>query len=154
MSAKRIISKGLSETHYQADACVVWCFDDRVSEDLRDFLKNQGIERSDVIEVAGGAKALAFDSSLAASPEEITSGLQARAFLLDQIKTSVRLHKPKLVILMLHTDCGGYGYSKSFPGREAELAHHESELQAAEKFLEAELPAGITIETAIVAGER
>ena len=106
--------------HYQADATVVWCFDDRFSIVLKKFLKRNGIANADVIKVAGGAKSLA-------DPGAET----ARAFLADQIRASVQLHGSKRVILMLHSDCGAYGGLANFgadPRFEAEslardLAH-------------------------------
>jgi hypothetical protein len=150
MSVTKINSRGLDESHYFAEACIVWCFDARTSGDLDDFLTSRGFERADVVKVAGGAKAFAFDPSSARSEEEIESGLAARGFLLSQVKASIRLHESKTVILMLHVDCGGYGYSKAFPDTEAELAHHEKELESAEKFLADKLPNGITIETVMV----
>lgn len=150
MSITRIDSNGLNESHYSAEACIVWCFDARTSGDLDDFLSNRGFTRADVIKVAGGAKALAFNQSVAKSAEEIEAGLSAREFLLNQIETSIRLHGPKLVVLMLHVDCGGYGYSKAFSSPEAELTHHENELEAAKEFLANKLPNGITIETVLV----
>ena len=44
---------------YVADAAVLCCFDHRISMAVRKFLKKQGIERPDMIIVAGGAKTLA-----------------------------------------------------------------------------------------------
>lgn len=151
MPVIRISSKGLHESHYFAEACVVWCFDARTSGDLGDFLANRGFAHADVVKTAGGAKALAFARSPVMSPQEVESGLAAREFLLSQIKTSIRLHEPQLIILMLHADCGGYGYSKAFPSLEAELAHHEKELATAKEFLAPKLPSGIEIETVLVA---
>jgi hypothetical protein len=44
---------------YVADAAVLTCFDHRIGTAVRKFLKKQGIERADMIVVAGGAKTLA-----------------------------------------------------------------------------------------------
>ena len=39
-----------SREHYKADACVVWCFDDRFSDLLEAFKKERGFKRIDVVE--------------------------------------------------------------------------------------------------------
>jgi carbonic anhydrase len=101
-----------SKEHYTADACVVWCFDDRFYKLLKAFGKQEKFDHIDLVKIAGGAKALASTES--ASPE--------RDFVLNQIKTSVRLHGTKRVVLMLHRDCGVYGGSKSFAGVGASVA--------------------------------
>ena len=112
--------------HYEADAVVVWCFDDRFYRLLKAFGKQEGFKNIDLVKVAGGAKALAGDPS----PE--------RDFLLNQIKTSARLHGTKRAILMTHRDCGAYGGSKQFADAAAEKAHHERQLAAARAFVEKE----------------
>ena len=112
--------------HYVADACVVWCFDDRFSGLLGKLAK--GFKNFDLVKIAGGAKALAGD----ASPE--------RDFVLSQIKTSVRLHGTKRIVLMLHRDCGAYGGSKSFENADGEVTSHAERLVAAKKFLNNEVP--------------
>ena len=103
---KRIINIKTSKEHYKGAPCLVWCFDDRfhnLLEKFRDFLKkDSGIERVDIIEVAGGAKGLA-------NPD----GEYKRQTLLGEIGASVKLHYPPFVGLMVHEDCGAYG--KKFP---------------------------------------
>lgn len=127
--ADPIVKFKTSAEHYIADACVVWCYDDRFYKLLKVFGKKQGFKNIDLVKVAGGAKALAGD----ASPE--------RDFVIGQIKTSVRLHGTKRVVLMLHRDCGAYGGSKSFDGPEAEREHYENQLRAARDFVKKEAPA-------------
>ena len=119
--------------HYIADACVVWCFDDRFYKLLKAFGKQEKFGHIDLVKVAGGAKALAGD----ASPE--------RDFLLGQIATSVRLHRTKRVILMLHRDCGGYGGSKSFADAEAEKKELIDQLHQAQDFVKQQL-ANLTVD--------
>jgi carbonic anhydrase len=116
--------------HYIADACVVWCYDDRFYKLLKAFGKKQGFKNIDLVKIAGGAKALATEE---ATPD--------RDFVINQIKTSVRLHGTKRVVLMLHRDCGAYGGSKSFENPEAERAHYESQLRTACDFVKKEVPA-------------
>jgi len=97
---------------------------------LRKLTKRIGIVYSDPIRVAGGAKCLAGDDNEA-----------DRAFVLDQIRKSIRLHGTHTVLLMLHSDCGAYGGLAAFdndPVREAE--NHRSDLHRAVKFLQGENP--------------
>jgi hypothetical protein len=116
---------------YQCDAAIVWCFDNRFHLGFSKFLKRKGIINIDPIKIAGGAKSLA-------SP----ANESAREFLLDQIRTSIRLHGTKLVILMVHSDCGAYGgLEKGFdnnPRMEAELL--EDELKRAAANLQKAIP--------------
>jgi carbonic anhydrase len=62
--------------------------------------------------------------------------------VLDQIRKSIRLHGTRLVILMLHSDCGAYGgLDGGFRGDTvAEAAHHEQELKRAAANLKAAIP--------------
>jgi carbonic anhydrase len=115
-----------STDHYVADACVVWCFDERFSDLLKKFAKK--FKYFDLVKVAGGAKALAGEPS----PE--------RDFVLSQVKTSVRLHATKRIALMLHRDCGAYGGSKNFPDAGAEKDQQASQLFVAKQFLTSEVP--------------
>src|SRR5260370_27122021 len=83
---------------YHCDAAIVGCFDNRFELAFRKFLQRILVLNSDSIKIAGGAKCLA-------SPEHKTD----REFVLEQIRTSIRLHGTKRVILVLHSDCGAYG---------------------------------------------
>jgi carbonic anhydrase len=120
---------------YQCDAAIVWCFDNRFHLSFAKFLKRLGVETSDIIKIAGGAKSLV-------SPTNETD----REFLLDQIRTSIRLHGTKLVIIMLHSDCGAYGGLERFDGDpRAEAEHHEEELRQATAYLKSAIP-GIEVQ--------
>jgi carbonic anhydrase len=115
---------------YHAEAAIVWCFDHRFHLGFAKFLKRRGISNNDIIKVAGGAQSLA-------SPARETD----REFLLDQIRTSIRLHGTRLVILMVHSDCGGYGGLAAFHGDAgAEAQHHEKELLCASAYLKSAIP--------------
>jgi carbonic anhydrase len=125
--------------HYVADAAVVWCFDHRFHAGFEKFLKRNGAVRTDVIKIAGGAKSLV-------SPEREAD----RAFVLDQIEKSIRLHATKRVILMVHSDCGAYGGLAVFgnnPSREA--VHHAGELRRAAKYVRDCIP-GVEVEAYLV----
>jgi carbonic anhydrase len=110
---------------YIADAAVLCCFDHRISTAVRKFLKKQAIERPDMIVVAGGAKTLA-------SPRNDFE----QDFILEQVRMSIRLHQTKRVIVTSHSDCATYGGLAHFKGdRDAEAAHHRSELLRAAELL-------------------
>lgn len=124
---KKVADFRSPDGHYTADACVVWCYDDRFYKLLKAFGKAQGFGNIDLVKVAGGAKALADG----ASPD--------RDFMLNQVATSVRLHGAKKVILMIHRDCGAYGGSSQFPDAETEKEHYLKDLRAAKEFLSGEV---------------
>jgi carbonic anhydrase len=120
---------------YVADAAVLCCFDYRVSMAVRKFLKKQGVERADMIVVAGGAKTLA-------SPRNDFE----RDFILEQVRMSILLHQTRRVMVMSHSDCATYGGLAHFKGdREAEAEHHRGELLRAGELLIANFP-GISVE--------
>jgi hypothetical protein len=116
---------------YRSDAAVVWCFDFRFHLSFSKFLKRVGIERPDIIKVAGGAKSLA-------SPDPPTN----REFVLNQIRLSIRLHATPRVILMLHSDCGAYGgLTRGFGGDERlEAQRQEEELRRAAECVQQNFP--------------
>jgi carbonic anhydrase len=115
---------------YVADAAVLCCFDHRIGLVVRKFLKKQGIERADMIVVAGGAKTLA-------SPRNDFE----RDFILEQVRLSVRLHQARRVLVMSHSDCATYGGLAHFMGNhEAETEHHRKELLCAVELVRANFP--------------
>ena len=130
MAVEPLVKFESSKKHYTANACVVWCFDDRFYKLLKAFGKQEGFAHIDLVKIAGGAKALA--SAVGASPD--------RDFVLNQIKTSARLHGTKRVVLMLHRDCGAYGGSKSFADADAEKAELVKQLHQAQDLVKKELP--------------
>lgn len=108
------------KNHYTADACVVWCFDDRFSQLYHEHTKTAGLARVDLVKVAGGAKGLAMPSG---DPEH--------AFVLDQIAKSIKLHHTPKVVLMMHSECGAYGgtsdetfYTEELKKARASIAQH------------------------------
>jgi carbonic anhydrase len=120
---------------YVADAAVLCCFDARISQAVRKFLRKQNIERPDMIIVAGGAKTLA-------SPRNDFE----QDFILEQVRMSIRLHQTKRVLVMSHSDCATYGGLAHFNGdRAAEAEHHRQELHRAAELLDAKFP-GISVE--------
>jgi len=82
---------------YQADACVISCFDARFDQAVRKFLRRRGIALYDNVKIPGSAKSLAAPECAADSD-----------FVLRMVRTSVRLHSPSRLVLIGHNDCGGY----------------------------------------------
>ncbi|HLB93319.1 MAG TPA: carbonic anhydrase [Terriglobales bacterium] len=120
---------------YVADAAVLCCFDHRIGTVVREFLKEQHIERPDMIVVAGGAKTLA-------SPRNDFE----QDFILEQVRMSIRLHQTRRVLVMSHSDCATYGGLAYFKGDPAaEAAHHRTELLRAAALLTSNFP-GISVE--------
>jgi carbonic anhydrase len=127
---KKVFHFDAPRANYECDAAVVCCFDNRFRLGFNKFLKRRGIENPDVIRVAGGAKCLA-------SPEPVSE----REFVVEQIRRSIRLHATKRVILMVHSDCGGYGGLARFgQDPEQERKHHLSELASAAEYLRGQFP--------------
>lgn len=115
---------------YVADAAVLCCFDQRIRLVTDKFLKRQGILRPDMIVVAGGARTLA-------SPRNDFE----RAFILEQVRMSIRLHQTSRLFLMSHSDCATYGGLAAFDGdRQREAHHHQNELQHAKELVRANFP--------------
>jgi carbonic anhydrase len=125
---------------YHCDAAIVWCFDNRFDLGFRKFLTRVGVQNSDPIKIAGGAKSLA-------SPERESD----REFILDQIRKSIRLHGTQRVILMLHSDCGAYGGLAGGFANDvtAERLHHRDELRRAAAALRQAIP-GLQVESYFV----
>ncbi len=127
---KKIFHFDSSADPYVADAAVLCCFDQRISRAVRKFLKKQGIERADMIVIAGGAKTLA-------SPRNDFE----QDFILEQVRMSIRLHQTERVLVMSHSDCATYGGLLHFKGnKQAEAEHHRGELLRAGELLTANFP--------------
>ncbi len=127
---KKVLHFDAPRDWYRCDAAVVWCFDCRFEMTFRKLLKRMRIVNYDAIRVAGGAKILG-------SPERESE----REFAVDQIRKSIRLHDTRLIVLMVHSDCGAYGGLAAFGGDgKAEARHHADELRKAAAFLHTELP--------------
>jgi carbonic anhydrase len=128
---KKVFHFEAPRERYQCDAAILWCFDNRFEPGFRKFLQRIGMANTDPIKIAGGAKSLA-------SPALETD----REFVLNQVRTSIRLHGTKRVILMVHSDCGAYGgLAEKFGGdTQAEALHLNEELQRAAAYLLSAIP--------------
>jgi len=82
---------------YQAEACVVTCFDARFDLAVRKFLRRRGMALCDQIRIPGAAKALAAPAAAG-----------DRDFVLRMVATSIALHRPARIVLTGHNDCGAY----------------------------------------------
>jgi hypothetical protein len=97
LKMEKILHFDAPQEVYQADACVISCFDARFDLTLRKFLKRRGIATYDNVKIPGSAKALA-------DPECPGD----RDFVLRMVRTSMRLHRPERGLLLAHNDCGAY----------------------------------------------
>ena len=82
---------------YQADACVISCFDFRFDTQLRKFLKRRGVETYDHVKIPGSVKVIAV-------PDRDSD----RDLVVTMLRTSMRLHRPSRLLLFGHNDCGAY----------------------------------------------
>jgi len=157
VSLKRILDLKVSREHYQSDALIIWCFDERFDDYrerhplmhllfsvlfwagikrfnpetslLRAYIRQQKFRHPDVLKLAGGAKALAFE------------GEGNRNALLHQIWKAIRLHGAPRIVLMLHVDCGAFGGSQAFgDDPSGEMKNHLGGLSVAGDFLRQEFP--------------
>ncbi len=125
----KIIDFETNKEHYHAQACIVWCFDNRFTPALNEFTRNKNYQHYDLIKVAGGAKSLA-------SPEKEIE----EEYILKQIEISLKLHHAQRIVLMNHSDCGAYGGLQAFENNEAkEKETHIKELQTAKGVLQKNL---------------
>jgi hypothetical protein len=135
---KRIQAK-TSPKHVEVEACILWCIDPRFRGAREKLLEVTGIKNPDLLLLAGGAKSLARKNS----PEQ--------EFVTTQLKKLAAAHHWKLLILTVHVDCAMYGGLKAFGGDTAkERKKLLADLKKSREALRGQLPADITIETALV----
>lgn len=116
---------------HECDATVISCIDFRFQHaTLNDFVAGHlGIKTFDPITIPGGIKGLVENDAVVAS------------YLRWALGVSVRLHKPRQLIIVHHSTCGAYGISDA----EQEFFRHTQDLQAARKLLAQEFPSFQTI---------
>lgn len=133
----KIVSLTVDKHHYEADAAIFWCVDDRFSGRygradgdrrlLDEFIREKGFSRIDLFIIAGGAKGFA----------DVEETLD-KTFLFSQLEKSIQLHKPTSIIFMVHADCGAY--ARTFVTPDAEHEFYANELtragEAVERFLQ------------------
>ncbi len=140
MAKKLLLKSKISRKHYKADACVVWCFDDRFTKSRKKYFKKLGLKRIDRVMVAGGAKDLTAKG-----------GASDKKYVLKQIATSIRLHHTPLVILTTHSDCGAYGGFAAFKNNPAkEILRHAHDQKRVIATVKKTVPRGVRVESVFV----
>ncbi|MFH0853123.1 MAG: carbonic anhydrase [bacterium] len=113
----------------KCSATIITCIDYRIQSRIREFSDNAaGKGRYDYITLVGGVRLLVRGSK------------SDREFIIKEIEISVRLHGPRKIILVAHTDCGAYGGRSAFTGQDAEFHTHRQDLQAAKQLLNKHFP--------------
>lgn len=111
---------------HTCSAALVRCMDFRLEPAISEYLKSEGLTGdTDVISAAGASKDIA----------QLKEG-----YVEGQVDLSHKLHEIETVVLMNHTDCGGYGGRPAFESDEAEWAKHVEDLNAAKAKLIAKYP--------------
>lgn len=110
------------EKQHTCEAVVVHCIDFRFRKSLAEFLESRFGDSYDLVSVAGGVKRLVSDPL-------------NNNFILEQIKISDALHKPGVILLIQHEDCGAYGGSQAFGDFSTEQEAQSQELEKAETLL-------------------
>lgn len=100
--------------------------DFRLGSVLRDYMNENNLyDDCDIISLAGAAKDLVDDPN---------------GYLANQIDLSIKLHQTKTIILMHHTDCGGYGGRDQHETAEAEHDFHIDQMKQAQATLNQKYP--------------
>ncbi len=106
--------------NHECEACIVTCIDFRLQEHINRWVgENFELGSFDRVALAGGVKSLDV--------------------ILDQIKTSSRLHGIKRAVLINHEDCGAYG-TENIPDQAAEVEKHAEDLKTATERINLYLP--------------
>jgi carbonic anhydrase len=96
---------------------LVRCMDFRLGSAVRDYIEANNLYNDvDIISLAGASKDIAHTNNSVAQM---------------QVDLSKKLHSIKTVILMNHTDCGGYGGRTAFDSEEAERERHLADMRQA-----------------------
>lgn len=120
---------------HTCSAALVRCMDFRLESAIEAYLSEKNLtDDVDVISIAGAAKDL-NDGSMGGAVE-------------SQLGLSKKLHDIGTIILMNHTDCGGYGGRGAFESREAEWQNHVDALNGAQSYLKEAYP-DVTIKKVI-----
>ena len=127
-------------SEHTCKALVIHCIDFRFRKSLAQFLEARFGDSYDLISVAGGVKRLVVD------PLE-------NNFILEQIKISDRLHKPGVILLIQHEDCGAYGGSAAFGDFSAEQETQGQELEKAKALLREQCTQSVEKYLARLSGE-
>ena len=127
-------------SEHTCKALVIHCIDFRFRKSLSEFLESRFGDSYDLVSVAGGVKRLVAD------PLE-------NNFILEQIKISDRLHKPGVILLIQHEDCGAYGGSVAFGDFSTEQEAQNQELEKAKALLREQCTQSVEKYLARLSGE-
>jgi len=127
-------------SEHTCKALVIHCIDFRFRKSLSEFLESRFGDSYDLVSVAGGVKRLVAD------PLE-------NNFILEQIKISDRLHKPEVILLIQHEDCGAYGGSVAFGDFSTEQEAQNQELEKAKALLREQCTQSVEKYLARLSGE-
>jgi carbonic anhydrase len=115
---------------HTCNVAIIRCMDFRIAISIREYMeKNHLLGDCDEISIAGGVKAML-------SPKNSSD----KDFVLDQIGTSVSLHKISEIILCNHTDCGAYKGAVNFNSFEEECLFHINEMKKAGEVILSKFP--------------
>lgn len=127
-------------SEHTCKALVIHCIDFRFRKSLAEFLESRFGDSYDLVSAAGGVKRLVSDPL-------------NNNFILEQIKISDTLHKPEVILLIQHEDCGAYGGSAAFGDFSTELEIQNQELEKAEILLKEQLSKPVEKYLARLSGE-
>src|SRR3989338_9268166 len=127
-------------SEHTCKALVIHCIDFRFRKSLALFLEARFGDSYDLVSAAGGVKRLVHD------PLD-------NNFILEQVKISDTLHKPEVILLIQHEDCGAYGGSVAFGDFSTEQEAQNQELEKAEAFLRKEFSQPVEKYLAKLSGE-
>lgn len=115
-------------------AALICCMDFRFWKATLNFVESElGIPDFDLITEAGGAKAILEEDEVALS------------LLGKQLEISANLHHSETIILVNHEDCGAYGGTAAFGGREKEVAAQKTNLRKSAEILKKKYPQAVII---------
>ena len=127
---EKVISLESSQEHYDAEACIFWCFDDRFWRLKKRFIELLGFKHFDCVSWGGSSK------DLIASEENLAD----QKSIISQARKSIVLHHAPLAIPVHHIDCGAYGGSETLGSREAQYRYQAAELAKSEALLKGQFP--------------
>lgn len=104
----------MKNINHSCPVIVFACIDWRLHPDIEELLKKR-YGAFDLCVTVGAVKGFG-DPSI-------------RDFILNQIEVSQKLHGSRVVVLVMHRDCGAYGGSGAFADGETEIAHHSEVLE-------------------------
>ncbi len=111
---------------HTCSSVLVRCIDFRLGKEISNYLNTENLYGDiDIISIAGSTKSISQENN---------------SYAESQVDLSKKLHNINKVILMNHTDCGGYGGKDAFDSKEDELNQHKQDLNIAKNKLQTRHP--------------